>query len=469
MKSQRSFVILLLTVVASRIPLLFGGFGADGDAWRIAHTAHRLWTEGVYQVSRFPGFPVFEILQTPVIILGGSFASNLSTLIVFLFSIILFRSIILRWNIPNADLLLISYSFLPILWKNSAVTMDYIWGLTGILGAVTLLLNKRFISAGIVLGFAAGTRLSHLALFFPLLLLFNGTERKQMLHFTIWSVMITILCYFPVFLSDDFFGVIQEYLARTNNISLLKKTGAFFYRIIFSLGLLGSLAIGIVLFISREKVRSHMQSRTSRVSLAIILTIVVVFSLIPDEREYLIPAMPFLLILLALTGSRNHFAVVTVVLISYAFISLDVTDHDPLSPSTGLKKQKGFVVKEYGDRSRNEQRRIHLAQYSIPDSSIVMIGMGPIFWYDNPYVTWDQKMERKFRQDCARSLRGKEVYYIYALKKPQLTLLRQRGYTVYYWDEMKLFLETFIGYNLADERIAPVSSFGVITPSQQYP
>jgi hypothetical protein len=178
--------------------------------------------------------------------------------------------------------------------------------------------------------------------------------------------------------------------------------------------------------------------------------------LIPDEREYLIPAMPFFLILLSQIANRIHFAVITVVVISYCFISLDVTNHDPVNPKPAFNVQQGFVVKEYHERRRMEKQRIQLAQASLPDSSFVMIGMGPIFWYDNPYVIWDQNMEKEFRQDCARSLRGKEIYFIYALKKPQLDLLRQRGYTVYYWSEMERYLETFIGYSFTDEHIQPI-------------
>ena len=166
MESRRSLYFLLAAVFLSRIPLLFGGFGSDGDAWRIAQTVHVLLSEGVYQVSRFPGFPVYEFLQTPVIALGGSIASNLSSLIVFMASVILFEKIIVRWNIPNGPMLVIAYSFLPILWKNSAVTMDYVWGLAGILSALYLLTEKRALAAGILLGIAAGTRATHILFVF---------------------------------------------------------------------------------------------------------------------------------------------------------------------------------------------------------------------------------------------------------------------------------------------------------------
>jgi hypothetical protein len=53
---------LFLIVLLSRLPFLDAGYGANVDAWRVARVAHDIATSGEYSVSRFPGYPVQEIV-----------------------------------------------------------------------------------------------------------------------------------------------------------------------------------------------------------------------------------------------------------------------------------------------------------------------------------------------------------------------------------------------------------------------
>ncbi len=458
MKSNRSFILLIVVVIISRIPLLFGGFGADGDGWRVAKSALTLWNEGIYHVSRFPGFPVYEFLQSPIIALSGSIGSNISSLAVFIISIIVFRKIILHWNIPNPDLLLVTYAFLPILWKNSALTMDYVWGLCGIVTCVHLLLNKRILLAGIVLGLVSGTRISHIAYILPFFFFFEKGKRKQWMGFASTAILTTVACYIPVVLSDTYSSVVRDYLADVRNYSTIKRIGFFFYRFIYAIGLLGCVSIAFVLFLRRIKIPELFRSKHLLVSAATVVTGAIMFGILSDEREYLIPIFPFLLILLAYISTKKQFIVITVALISYGFVSIDLIEHSIVNPRLKFNIANGYVVKEFFDRKEINRKRLYLAQTPVPDSSFVMIGMGPLFWLENPNVKLEQAIEREFRHDCARSLQGNEIYFIYALYKPQLAVIRRRGYTVYYWDEMKDYLETFIGYTLEDEKILPLTS-----------
>ncbi|MEW5798411.1 MAG: glycosyltransferase family 87 protein [Bacteroidota bacterium] len=453
MKSTRSFFILVIFVILSRIPFLSGGFGADGDGWRVAKSALMLWNEHLYQVSRFPGFPVYEFLQAPIIALSGSFASNAASLLVFIVSLLLLRSILQRWNIPHGDIVMIIYSFLPILWKNSALSMDYVWGLCGIVASLYLLLEKRFMLAGVVLGLAAGTRISHIAYVLPMYFLFPGTERRQWKSFAITACAVTAVCYLPVLLSNNYLLVVQDYLADQRHYSFVKKVGFYFYRFTYSLGLLGWIGIVAAVVLNRKKVQSAFTHVSFRTSSAAIGTAALVFALLPDEREYLIPMFPFLLIAVAGLVQRSHYIAIMILLFSYAFVSVDVVKHSVANPELELNIQRGYLIKEFTDRQMINEKRIRLAQTPIPDSSFVMIGMGPMFWLENPDVEVARGIEKEFRHDCAKSLRGNEVYFIYALYKPQLDEIRKRGYTVYYWDEMKEYLETFLDYKLEDEQI----------------
>jgi len=271
MASNKAMILLIILVIVSRLPLLSGGFGADGDGWRIAKTALTLWNDGVYHVSRFPGFPLYEFIQTPIIAIGGSVASNISSLFIFIVSLLIFRKILHRWNIPHSDIVLIAYAFLPILWKNSSLTMDYVWGLCGIVSAVYFVEQRRFIVAGIVLGLAAGTRIFHIAYLLPAFLLFQKDDRKHWWIFFVTALSTTIVCYVPVFFSEGYGLVVRDYLADTRNYSTLRKIGFYFYRLIFSLGLLEWISIVTAVVLNKKKLSRCFRNTFLLVQLHVLL------------------------------------------------------------------------------------------------------------------------------------------------------------------------------------------------------
>lgn len=449
---------LLVGVVLSRLPLLFGGYGTDGDAWRVALTAQTLWQSGSYEISRFPGYPLYEILQTPVIALGGSVASNIATLLVFLCSIVLFRSILRQWNTPHQELTLTIYAFLPLLWKNSAVTMDYLWGLTAILAASLFLLRDRHIWAGIMLGLAAGTRPTHIIYVLPLLLLIPAPQRRTGAQFGGTAVAVMTVCFLPAFLSPSYGTMASEFFSRTSDRWTLTSIAAFFYRLVFAVGPIGFAVLGYYIIRYRMKLQQQFSSRPFLVSAAMVLTTVLLFFLLPDEREYLIPSLPFLLIGTASILSRKEFLLAGVVLLSFAFLTPDVLGHAPGGRTFAPTINPGIVVREYQERAALRDRIQAVTSLPLPDSSIVMVGMGPQFWMQVPHLVRDGAMTVLLQQESARSIRGTERYFVYALKQKEMEEFRRRGYRLYYWDVMGGFLNTFIGYDLADERVEPIGT-----------
>src|SRR5712692_6512927 len=119
---RRQGVILAALIIATRVPLLPLGYGSDSDAWRVAATASRLWNDGIYHPSRFPGFPLYEVLNAPMVALGGPLLCNSVTLVFFILSVFTFWKIVVLHNLQIGRLLVWTFAFLPILWKNSANT-----------------------------------------------------------------------------------------------------------------------------------------------------------------------------------------------------------------------------------------------------------------------------------------------------------------------------------------------------------
>src|ERR1043166_6986783 len=67
--------IVFLVVLLSRLPFLDAGYGVNVDAWRVALRAVEIAITGDYSVSRFPGYPIQEIVCS-WFWRGGPFALN---------------------------------------------------------------------------------------------------------------------------------------------------------------------------------------------------------------------------------------------------------------------------------------------------------------------------------------------------------------------------------------------------------
>ncbi len=449
----KGFFVLLILVILSRIPFLLIGFGADGDAWRIADTAVRLWNEGTYAISRAPGFPVYELISAPLIGLGGSFISNAATLLVFLISLLVLKRILELWQVPSPILPLASFAFFPLLWKNSAITLDYAWGLAGLLITLLYFLKRKYVVAGIFLGIAAGTRITHIVYIIPFLLLVQPDERSAWRVFALSAVVTTIASYIPVLVSPSSLSALAEYNSGTWQQPLWKIIATGVYRFIYSAGLLGILGLAGVAIAQQKQIsnlRSHLPFAfcVACISLAIFM-----FTLLPDEREYLIPAIPFLLVAAFLSAKRRQIIIVTAFLLSYSFVSIDVVEHNTASPSLKVAIRAGIVIEEFTNRLENDRVRKHIASLELPDSSMVMVGSGPAFGLENPHVEPHREFSDLLRQDVYKAKRG-NLYYVYSLDAQQLQEMRGRGFRIYYTENVGNYLESFIGYRLADEGVA---------------
>lgn len=449
----KHFIFLLIIVFISRIPLFITGFGVDGDAWYFAQTSLRLWNEGVYNVSRFPGFPIFEVLNAPIIGIGGSFASNFATFIFFIVSLYIFKQIVQHLKLQFPYLIITSFAFFPIIWKNSAITMDYMWGLCGILVSFLLILKKRFIWAGILLGLAAGTRISHIVFILPFLFLFESEKRNQWFVFVVVAIFTSFICYLPVMIfsstsqniSDDIYNLLRH--------SFLERIAFFLYRLIYSIGILGFGAVIFICFLNRKKFIGLFSSNIFKMSSASIFLLLFLFFLAPFEREYLLPMMPFLLILIFLIGNKKEIIITSVLLLSYSFFTIDVIEHSVKSPKPKLGIYQGFLLKEINERLENAEWKERVSSIEVPDSSIIMTGVGPLLGLLNPQLQVDEKLEEYLSQDCYLAVNKNEVYYVYGLNYNQLIDMRDKGFIIYYLDTSKDYLETFIGYELDRENV----------------
>lgn len=299
---------LLLT----RVPFLGNGYGVDADAWRVVYQAFRMTTESRYFASRLPGYPLFELLNIPLLPLGWVY-TNLATAIVSVIAILVFWRILLQINAKLPLLFALGMAFTPVIWVNSVTTMDYVWALACILVSFLTLLRGRIIMAALCLGVAVGFRPTSAIFLLPSLVYLwicgETMTRTPSLNNKLPSFVVTfgiavLIAFSPVLLT---YGL--DVLPALSGRPPLLAAG--YHGTVEIFGALGFVAmIVLALYVvatwrtSRREIMSSNQVRfawgVQAYAIVASLSALILFAIFPDEGAYLIPAIPFAWLLLAL-------------------------------------------------------------------------------------------------------------------------------------------------------------------------
>ncbi len=334
-------VYLALLFFISRAPFVDLGFSAftsptDQDVLAVVNSAYLLRYEHVYAVSRFPGSPFYEIINS-LLINGGWVATNTATAVVSFFSILLFGKILNILEIKYRALLLITFTLMPVLWINSTITMDYMWSLMFILLAFYFMFTEKYYFSGIALSFAINSRITSLAIVIPLLywLLHKKVDIKTIYTFLGITVIASVVLFSPVF--------------YTHGLDFLKYTpreitfNEVFYGITTQLL---SIPAMIVLFIAFVAARNIPKNDFSfNLSLLVVLVYALLFIYHPAKPAYLIPAVPWGLIILSKSFSRVIVILVCVLIILNGIVYVDIQNNDEK-----IKFEYGSVIKNFEER-----------------------------------------------------------------------------------------------------------------------
>lgn len=199
-----AIAFLALIFLISRIPFIALGFGAftdptDQDVLAVVNSAYLLRYGHVYTISRFPGYPFYEIINS-LLIGGGWVFTNIATAVVSFLSTVLFGKILNIFEIKNKALLLLTFAFIPVVWINSTITMDYMWALMFILLACLFAFTGKYKSAGISAGLAIGTRFTSGFMIIPIVVCFlsKKVNFSKILIFISTALGTTVLLFLPV-------------------------------------------------------------------------------------------------------------------------------------------------------------------------------------------------------------------------------------------------------------------------------
>jgi len=431
---------MIFLTAASRFPFLNMGFGWDDDAWLVALRAFDLRHIGVYLPSRFPGYPLYEYANSGLIDMGWV-ATNGATLVFSVVAVLVFALVLKEMKFKNKGLLVLCFAFLPVLWKNGAITMDYMWALSFVLLSWLMTLRKTYWAAGIMMGLAIGTRLSSVIMLFPFayLLWTLRPRMAEVVKYYAAVIAIPALLFLPLYME---YGL--GFLTYADiQISAL----AIPVRIARVTGALPLLFVVAVCALRWRTVLSGLKARDrTNVFLGIVILVnALLFVKLPLEPEYWILATPFALLLFARLANRRVLAVLLVLFLSAAIVSPDVTldskDHLAFN-------YDGIVLGEWLDRAEQLERAEKIMSLDIPNHSAMILGryaMVLAYLDDNLSCEPDRRVMWENGQIFDYQ---KDIVIAYRLNLSEVQGFQADGRTVYYlpeWEE----------YTIEDEGFSP--------------
>lgn len=420
--------ILIALFTISRVLFLNAGFGLDADAWRIANTAYDLNNSHVYHASRSFGFPLPELVDSLVIDYGWV-ATNSLTMILSLISVIFLAKILNEWKVESKGIIVLAYCFIPILWINSTNSMDYMWALTFILLSWFSVLKENYLMAGIMLGLAIGSRMTSVVFVLPLLYLIScrASFVRDALSLISGTALTSAILFLPVFLQSG-----AEFLpGNAIGLDMVRS-------VLLAGNYLGILPIALILAVLLKSGRKLIQEVWSRNRITIflclsILLFLIVYFIAPHELGYLIPIIPFGLLLLGRIGGRMLTGLLCASLVLSSFVVLP-----SISPM-----DEGLMVQDFKDRTEQIEMTQELIDADLIHAAIV------VGWYLPCIVYLDEN-------DTVNSGEAvwdpsKDVWYCYLLPIEDLRSYQDEGYAILYIEGMKQFTEEVHGYDLDEQ------------------
>lgn len=437
--------LFLFALLLSRLPFLAPGYGLDGDAWRVALAARTWAEEGRYVVSRLPGYPVQELFFG---VLGAPrpWIVNGITLLFGVLCTALVYALARAAEVRNALACAAAFAFVPAVQVNSVNGMDYLPALAFVLGGFLLALRGRSIGSGVLIGIATGIRLTSVLAIVPMLYLLWHRSRKEDPGASVVEALrpptlcllaggvVGVVVRVPVFMvyGTGSFGFYDSGYPALSVVGFRATAGVW--------GLVGLAAVGVAALLAAYRLRgagrlsAHEASLAGAAGMAVGLY-ALLFLWKPYQAEYLLPAVPFFLLLLfPLLRGREAWALA--VLLALSGLLGTVTRSGVHLP--------GPLLLEHSRRVQNERFRAHLPhafeEHVQPGARLVC---GELL----PMTRWTLGLGRDLRGPLA-----------YTLDAEELQRIRDAGGTVWFLAEQDRGNRIMAGVDLLefDARELPV-------------
>jgi hypothetical protein len=459
--------IVFLVVLLSRLPFLDAGYGLNVDAWRVALTAREIAVTGDYSVSRFPGYPIQEIVCS-WFWRGGPFALNALSAIFSAIAATAFAAIARELDGRDSLLAALAFAATPILFISSVSSKDYVWAITFVLLAILSALHQRSVLAGMFLGLATGCRITSLSALLPIaLILFSprdgisvvidrrDSERiASVSKFVGTSIITAAIAFSPVWLRyGTAFWRFYEH-ARPDWVTVLSRGTVELWGTIGLFGLVLAFAgsLGRLLFVLSKHRRSQTAATAAQsaednglysanaIIIALVSWLVITIAMylrLPDQAGYLLPAVPAVLLLAQQRAPRRAFQFACACLILSPFVDIG---------PKGV--QAGAIFADRAERVHTLDQVEHFVRYAetLPGQNTIVVGAWePIIATVAPHIAHGRN------------------HYVYLLDDTALAAVLARNEPIFYAPRMREFnqriygidLTKYGGINLRDSYLRP--------------
>lgn len=336
--NNKTLLLVAFVVFLTRIPFLFAGYGAEEDAWGLILVARNINLSGIYEVSRMPGHPVQEYMLS---FLWNSYAwiLNLFTAFVSSCGVFFFMKALKKLNVKHVIAPGITLAFVPVYFIHSTDIMDYTWALSLVLLAFYLTVTGKYFAAGIVIGLACGFRITAGAMVIPFAIWHYMTYNsfKSIIISGSLTLLTALICFIPAFkIYGTSFFTYYEYFPYPPLLKNIYKgtVGAW--------GIIGMIAIIICgIICARRWIRLPSPERKILIPLITLCLVTILmytysFLRIPQKTAFILPIIPFIILLFALfLNKKEQIYLAAAMVLSCFFIGVNLDN--PLRGSTPTK------------------------------------------------------------------------------------------------------------------------------------
>jgi len=401
------FVVALLT----RIPFIGAGYGLDPDSHRVVMAARKIASEGGYEASRLPGYPVHEYLVAVTPAKYEPLVSNALTAVFSALAVVFFALIARHLNIRHYLLLTAAFALTPIIYVHSTDTMDYMIALAFVMAATYFTVTRKPTLAGAMLGLAIGARLTSGAMLVPLSLWTIlstdslGAWRKPMARLWISTAIVGAVCFAPVLMRYGAgFWWFADSLPYPTLPALLDRALLQVWGRLGLLGLTGSAAaLMFVWRLRRPMAASELPS--AALCLSAVLIYLAAFLRLPIEAAYLIPIVPFILILVGLLADLRLQRILAIAIIASPFVT--VSRYGP--------SLDGPMLTHYEQRLRHQKEIADAVDLmaELPTDAVIVAGWKrPAFVRELDTTPHRPEVLEFVRTSNLPSVEGRPVYYL---------------------------------------------------------
>lgn len=451
----RTVIAILAVWVLCVLPFTGLGYGSDADAWLVARAADSIWNTSHYTASRSTGFPLFEILEAPLVHAGGWQCSNLLATAggAAMLAALLFLASKRRFR--NPFFVVAAAAFLPVVMKNASSTMDYLPGLALLLWSLAMAQERRLALAGVLVGLACGFRPTNALWLLPLLLFLRsaGAGGRDLLRLALPAFVVGCVAYAPAVLTV---GLKSSYAVMSFDLKTRALLAAYNGAQLF--GLIGwvALAAATALHLRRGRMAGHAaMPRSQRLfHWSVIAVWTLLFLLLPDEPEYLLPALPSILMLADAVATPRMAWVLLLAFLSYHALRIETLGGDSGQRRAAVSIRPGYTCADAEDRLFKLSVREAAATAVMKRPTVLMYGA---LWVPvrNPLWSYDTALAMHRRGDGNLYLSDK------ILDAGRLRALRAQGFRLVVWnaDKWEYFRAAVPGWQSSVEVVDDLGAF----------